>query len=190
MTARSTPTDLPERLRREGYKVVEEAEVLAWELRDAHHRPRLPKFRSVEGISIGEVRTDIEFGNFHALSTAIFGDPKPSEEAEAAFRKDFHRKVKEEGHSDRFLACLGTQPIGRAGLEIAGDVARLWGTGVLPEFRGRGVYGALVLARCEEAIRRGATLALVTARTGTSGPILKHHGFRTVGVLRIFEARW
>jgi GNAT superfamily N-acetyltransferase len=184
------PSDLPDRLLREGYKVVEETELLSWELRDGNSRPRLPEFRPVDGVSVNEVRTDGEFDAFLRLSTAIFGDPVPSAETLEGFRGEFHRKLREEGHTDRFIAWLGSEPIGRAGVEIVGEVARLWGTGVLPQYRGRGVYGVLVYARCQEAVRRGATLALVNARVGTSGPILKHHGFRAIGVLRVFEARW
>lgn len=108
----------------------------------------------------------------------------------SAFGKEFERAVRETGHSDRFVAWEGTTPVGRGGLEIVGEVARLWGTGVLSEHRRRGIYGRLVRARCEEAVRRGATLALTTARVGTSGPILKHHGFRSVGSVRLYEARW
>jgi len=190
VTSLSVPPDLPDRLVRQGYRAIEETDVLAWELRDPALRPRLPEFRPVAGISIEETRTDDEFDAFLRLSTAIFGDPEPSAETLEGFRNAFHRNLRDQGHSDRYLARSGPEPIGRAGMEVVGEVARLWGTGVLPEHRGRGVYGALVRARCEEAVRRGATLALVNARVGTSGPILTRHGFRGVGKLRFFEARW
>ncbi|HTT45979.1 MAG TPA: GNAT family N-acetyltransferase [Thermoplasmata archaeon] len=190
ITPRSRPADLAERMRRAGFRVAEEAEVLAWELRDDRGRPRLPDFRAREGVTVREALTDSDYDGFLSLSGLIFGDPTPSVESQAAFKKEFYRMVQVDGHSDRFVAWEGTAPIGRAGMEVAGEVARLWGTGVLPERRQRGVYGLLVQARCEEALRRGATLALVTARVGTSGPILKHHGFRSVGPLRVLEARW
>jgi hypothetical protein len=98
--------------------------------------------------------------------------------------------VREEGHSERFLAWEGSRSVGRAGTEIAGKVARFWGTGVLAEHRHRGVYGALVRARCGAAAHRGAELVWVTARVGTSGPILKRHGFRPMGTVRVFEVQW
>jgi hypothetical protein len=31
---------------------------------------------------------------------------------------------------------------------------------------------------------------VVTAQTGTSGPILKHHGFRVVGPLDTYQSDW
>lgn len=186
----SRPADLSERLQGRGYRLAEEAEALAWELRDDSGGPSLPSFRPTEGVEVREALTESDYDGFLSLSTPIFGDPTPSGETMVAFRDEFDRMVRETGHSDRFVAWKGTTPIGRAGMEIVGEVARLWGTGVLPEHRRGGVYGLLVRARCEEAARRGASLALVMARVGTSGPILKHHGFRAVGSVRLFEARW
>ena len=52
---------------------------------------------------------------------------------------------------------------------------------MIAEYRGRGVYRAMVQARLAEATRRGATLALVKARAGTSAPILRKAGFRSYG---------
>ena len=190
LTPRSRPADLADRLRRHGYRLAEEADVLVWELVDPEGRPSLPDFSWSAGISVREALTESEFDAFLALSTPIFGDPVPSIEARRGFESEFRRKVREEGHSDRFLAWEGTQPIGRAGMEIAGHVARFWGTGVVPEHRRRGAYGVLVRERCDSAARRGAELALVTARVGTSGPILKRHGFRPMGTLQIFEVQW
>lgn len=190
ITPRSVPRGLPRRLAREGYRKIEETEVLAWELFDERDRPRIPIFRPAGDVDVREVRSDAEFDAFLGLSPPIFGDPPPPEETRTGFRERFRRQIAAVGHSDRFVAWKGSEPIGRAGMDLEGDVARFWGTGVLPPFRGRGVYGVLVKARCDEAVRRGARLALVSARTGTSGPILKHHGFRPVGSLELYEVRW
>jgi GNAT superfamily N-acetyltransferase len=184
------PEDLPERLAKRGFRVTEEAQALVWELLDENGNARLPEFRSPAGVVAREAVTEDDYDGFLSLSTPIFGDPVPSMASVKAFTAEFGRMIRETGHSDRFVAWEGTTPIGRAGLEVVGEVARLWGTGVLPQYRRHGVYGLLVRARCEEAVRRGATLALTTARVGTSGPILRHHGFRVVGPVRLFEARW
>ncbi len=187
---RSRPADLPDRLRRRGYRTAEDAEVLVWELRDGRGDPRLPPLRAAEGVEVREVRTKSEFHEFVRLSRPIFGDPVPPEATIAAFTGEFERAMRETGRSDRFLAWKGPVPVGRAGMEVVGEVARLWGTGVLPEHRRGGVYSLLVRARCEEALRRGATLALATGLVGTSAPILKRRGFRAVGVIHRFEAHW
>jgi hypothetical protein len=186
----TAPAELGMRLERRGYRQVEEAEALVWELRRSDGSVQLPRFAMTPGINVREVATDAEYDAFQALQGSIFGDPPPPANARAKFIAEFHRTLREEGHSDRFLVSEGSLPIGRGGLEIVDGVARLWGSGVLPQHRGRGGYGALVLARCESAVQRGAEIALVTARVGTSGPILKRRGFRLVGAVRQFEARW
>jgi hypothetical protein len=190
VTPRSAPADIHEVLQRRSFRLVEEAEVLVSELLDERDEPRLPAFRPVPDVVVREAVTETEYDAFRGLSRPIFGGPEPSEESLEGFRAEFRRALEEHGHSDRYVAWGGARPIGRAGMELAGEVVRLWGTGVLPEDRGRGVYGLLVRARCDGAVRRGAKIALVIARTGTSGPILKRHGFRALGADRLYEARW
>jgi GNAT superfamily N-acetyltransferase len=56
---------------------------------------------------------------------------------------------------------------------------------VLPVYRGRGVYRALVRARWDAALARG-TLALVTQAGQMSRPILQRLGFRTLRESREF----
>ncbi len=190
LTPRSRPIDIRERLARHGYKAVEEAEVLVWELYGTKEHPRLPEFPSPAGTVVREVSTDAEFNDFNEVSRIVFGDPIPPPDTQKAFEEEFHKKLKEDGYSDRFLAYDGDIPIGLAGMTIVGRVARFWGSGVLEQHRHRGAYGALVVFRCKEAAGRGAEIALVIARVGTSGPILRHHGFRPVGTVSIFEIRF
>lgn len=188
--ARAQPENLPAKLVHAGFHVLEEAEALAWELLDEFDRPRMPDFRAARGVEVKEALTDSEYRGFLSLSGPIFGDPDPSASTLRAFREAFHQQVRDTHHSDRYVAWKGGLPVGRAGMEVVEEVARLWGTGVLPEHRQHGIYGQMVLARCQEAVRRGAKLALVTARIGTSGPILRHHGFRSVGTMQMYETRW
>jgi len=189
-TPRDAPAELPQLLEREGYRAAEETEVLVWELRDAEDRPQLPAFPPPPGISVREVRSEEEYSGYHRLTATIFGDPAPSAESLEGFLKAFRERIRRSGHSDRYLAWSGIVPVGLGGLELVDRVARFFGSGVLPEYRRRGVYGSLVRTRCVDALARGAEIALVTARVGTSGPVLKAHGFRTVGSVRVFEARW
>jgi len=190
LTPRSRPENLAGYLSRAGYKQGEEAEALFWAFADPTGKLALPDFRSVDGIAVGEANSESEYKAYLGLTSSIFGDPPLSPESQNAFMEAFHQRIREHGHSDRFVAWDAGAPVGIAGLEIADRVGRLFGSGVLPTYRGRGVYGQLVRARCEQAARRGAEIGLVTARVGTSGPILKHHGFRPVGSLRIYEVRW
>jgi ribosomal protein S18 acetylase RimI-like enzyme len=64
----------------------------------------------------------------------------------------------------------------------------LWGAAVVPAFRGRGIYRALVRARLAHAAARGATLALVHAEP-TSSPVLQRLGFGVYGQQRVLAFR-
>ncbi|WP_246007924.1 N-acetyltransferase [Gordonia oryzae] len=66
--------------------------------------------------------------------------------------------------------------VGAGGFELAGPTARFWGAAILPAYRGRGAYRALVAARLCDALGCGARLALVHAEQ-TSSPILQRIGF-------------
>ncbi len=57
------------------------------------------------------------------------------------------------------------------------DFAGLWGGSTLEQYRGRGLYTALLAARVQEAIRRGRRFLTIDA-SPMSEPIVKRHGFR------------
>jgi GNAT superfamily N-acetyltransferase len=78
-------------------------------------------------------------------------------------------------------------PVGSGGVTMADGVARLWGGGVVPSARGRGVYRAVLAARLEYATAHGATMALVKGRVETSGPILRRAGFAAYGQELIYK---
>jgi predicted GNAT family acetyltransferase len=52
----------------------------------------------------------------------------------------------------------------------------MWGGGTLPEYRGKGVYTALVAARVQEAIGRGRRFLTIDA-SPMSRPIVEKLGF-------------
>ena len=63
----------------------------------------------------------------------------------------------------------------RPGTEFAG----LWGGSTLSQWRGRGIYRALVAARAQLAVARGVRYLQVDA-SSDSAPILRRLGFRAV----------
>jgi GNAT superfamily N-acetyltransferase len=101
------------------------------------------------------------------------------------------RAAKERGRFDprgpmhHFAAYEGGRPVGfgRA-IDMAEGVAMMGGA-VLPAFRGRGVYRALVHARWEHAAARGTPL-LVTQAGRMSAPVLDGLGFVRHGDLLLF----
>jgi GNAT superfamily N-acetyltransferase len=186
----SRPLDLGERLLRRGYSALDEVEVLVYDFHDESGRTRVPDFHPPAGVLAREARNDEDYSAFVGLNAPLWDSPEPPPETRTGLEAEFRKRLADTRHSGRYVVWKESTPIGHGGLEVVGRVARFWGSGILPAYRNLGAYSALVLARCEEAVRQGAEIALVTARIDTSGPILKRHGFRVVGPISNFEVRW
>jgi hypothetical protein len=76
-----------------------------------------------------------------------------------------------------FLARLHGRIVAHGRLILEGGIAYLGGSGVLPEFRGRRVYGTLLRRRLEEAQARGYHVAAINAEP-MSRPIVTKYGFK------------
>ncbi|NGO74825.1 GNAT family N-acetyltransferase [Streptomyces sp. YC504] len=81
------------------------------------------------------------------------------------------------------LAMAGERPVSAARIELRDDAdfAGLWGGGTVAEFRGRGIYRALVAHRTRIAAARGIRYLQVDAMP-TSRPILERLGFEQLSV--------
>ena len=95
------------------------------------------------------------------------------------------RRFDPSGPAHHFAVYVDGRPVGfgRA-VDMVGGVALLGGV-VLPAYRGRGVYRALVRARWDHAVSRGTPLLVVQAGH-MSEPVLRGLGFATHGVLHLF----
>jgi GNAT superfamily N-acetyltransferase len=92
------------------------------------------------------------------------------------------------GKGGTVVAYAGGVPAAVGGVTVTDEgVARLWLGAVLESARGQGLYRAVLAARLTYAARHGATMALVKARTRTSGPILRRAGFAAYGQELIYE---
>jgi GNAT superfamily N-acetyltransferase len=87
----------------------------------------------------------------------------------------------------RIVVYADGEPAATGGCTIVDGVARLWGAGARPAFRGRGAYRLLLATRVGLAREHGATLALVKGRVQTSGPILRRAGFTSYGEERSYR---
>lgn len=78
------------------------------------------------------------------------------------------------------LALDKKKPVGYSNYRFSkdGTVLYLNGAAVLPEYRGKGIYRAMLSLRLAEARKRGCELAVTQARLGTSEPILRKSGFQ------------
>lgn len=100
--------------------------------------------------------------------------------ADPAALAQLHRCLLADERYYLFVAYSAGEPAA-AGSYIAFDrSAFLMGGVVLPAYRGRGLYRALVAARLAHARSRGIELATTHAREATSAPILERIGFETI----------
>lgn len=83
----------------------------------------------------------------------------------------------------------GTEPAGWSYLVFLPDspIVLLGGAATLPEYRGRGIYSALVAKRLAEARAEGRTAAVIQAVRSTSAPIAAKLGFREVCGLEFYS---
>lgn len=161
------PAGVGEVLRAMGASVVETVDICAHPLDRGLSSGSLPP-----GTKTEPVRTRADTALYERVSALAWGYPPPSEQ-------DIDRTF--DGQTEgMFVGYWQQTPAGAGGYGLAGDVARFWGTAVMPRFRGRGVYRALVHTRTIHARDRGARFALVHARP-TSSPILQRLGFAVYG---------
>ncbi|WP_407361102.1 GNAT family N-acetyltransferase [Microbacterium sp. LBN7] len=94
---------------------------------------------------------------------------------------------REAGEGLRVLGRLDGLAVGTGGCTIVDGFTRLWGAATLAEFRGRGVYRAVLAERLRASVELGATTALVKGRIATSAPILTRVGFEHYGDERAYR---
>ena len=102
------------------------------------------------------------------VAAAVFGGTVPPEERIARNASQYAASVPA-GEGGVIVGYAGGTAAGAAGLMVADGAARLWGGSVVEAARGQGVYRALLAARLDYGVARGATMALVKARAQTSG---------------------
>jgi GNAT superfamily N-acetyltransferase len=167
---RSRPRDLRLRLSRVGFDAVEEIDGLACtdlglpipmpsdvEVREAGAEDR-PAFDAVKAAAF-----DLPIAAAAWIDELLFACPK--------------ERVR------TVLAYVGDRPVGFAQTFWHGEIAILGGAGVLPAYRGRGVFRALVAQRLRDAREHGLRAATIQAYQRTSSPILTRLGFQKRGVL-------
>jgi GNAT superfamily N-acetyltransferase len=166
----SRPADLADRLARRGLR--------------SHPVRGMYRETSGEGPAAGahveevDERTVTDFSRVMARGWQM--DPAPLEAYNRALLADGSRRHR------LFLARQDGAPAAAAGLTAFARSIYLVGAVVLPAFRGRGLYRALILARLQWAAERGLRLATTQAREESSAPILEALGFRTLCRFPVF----
>jgi GNAT superfamily N-acetyltransferase len=169
--AHDLPADLAQRLLAAGF-VPEETETVVIAPVDAV----LGEQRLPEGVQLREVSERADFDRIAAMEEAIWGDDRDwladSLEGEHAADPSALTIVVAEAGDD--VVCAGWVRFAERT-----DFATLWGGGTMPEWRGRGVYRAVVAYRANLAAERGFRYLQVDA-SDESRPILERLGFVAV----------
>lgn len=100
---------------------------------------------------------------FVALATSGFrkeGEPIPAPLYEGALGMLHH------GRCEGFIAELAGEPVGGCAVEVAGEVATLMSTSVLPKARRQGVQLAMIAHRLKFVRDAGAKVATIQSRPG------------------------
>jgi GNAT superfamily N-acetyltransferase len=171
LRAHDQPADLPERLVAAGFAPEGPSAVLLGFAEEVAAEPVLP-----EGVVLRQVSEAEELRRFADQQTAVLGVDCSWVAAYLGARVSADPGqitilVAEAG--DRFACtalveyCPGT------------DFVALLGGATLPEWRGRGLYRAMIAARAQEAVARGFRLLHVDA-SPASAPILRRCGFHEI----------
>lgn len=166
------PADLPRRLVAAGFAPEQRETVLIGdtaELAAAHPA-------AVDGITIREARSDADAHRIAEMASEVWGDDRSWLAAEllAQVRAGTGRTVVVVAEADGRIVSSA-----RLEFEPGTDFAGLWGGATLAQWRGRGIYRALVAHRARVAARRGTRYLQVDA-TEDSRPILERMGFTAI----------
>lgn len=157
--------DLGARLETRGFRSWG-ARALALELQGREYSPSA----EVQGVDAEHLEAWAE------VLSAGWGQPLPG------VRLDCQRAL-EDPRRRAFLVFSAGQAAGTASYVLSQRSVYLTGAVVLPEFRGRGLYRALIEARLAAARAAGRDLATTHARP-TSAPLLERLGFEVLARYR------
>ena len=171
--AHDQPADLPARLRAAGFVPGQTNQVLVGLAAELATDPALP-----HGVALRWVSADADMRRIAALQSAVWG-------------QDFSwlgelliGQIAAAGDDIAVVAAEAGGEVVSAAWALffepgAGGFARLLGGSTLPQWRGRGIYRALVAARAQRAAARGAAYLQAVA-SADSAPILRRLGLVAV----------
>lgn len=141
------------------------------------------------GVTLEPVESEEQVREMVSIASAGFGHS--ADVAEAMVRERLSYLALPERRGGFLLARVSGMAAGYAGWRDSGDgrCVYLSGAATLEEYRGRGIYSALLAARLSGAAERGRAWAAVQANPETSSPILRRHGFEQRCAVEVYEYR-
>jgi GNAT superfamily N-acetyltransferase len=166
------PADLPDRLRAAGFEPEDQETVLIAESADIVDRLRGRE--TVDGITIRLVGDRADFERIAAMESTVWNDDW------SWLADDLVRRY-DSGLTDIYVAEADGQVVSAAWAVYKKntDFTGLWGGSTLAEWRGKGIYKALVATRAARAVAQGYKYLHVDA-SDDSSPILQRLGFLAV----------
>ena len=166
--AHDLPANIPERLLAAGFVPEQTETVMVAETAQLVTRVNLPP-----GVTIATVHEPADCHQIARLQAEVWGG-----DFSWLVTDLLDRKAAAPGDLVILVAKVGGHVVSAAWLVFAdaGDFAGLWGGATLTEWRGRGIYKALVALRAEAARERGVKFLHVDA-SDDSKPILQRVGF-------------
>ncbi|MEI8409904.1 MULTISPECIES: GNAT family N-acetyltransferase [unclassified Kribbella] len=166
------PADLPDRLRAAGFVPEDEETILIAE--SAAIAERLRGRDSVDGVVVRLTTDRNDFERIAAMESSVWGE-------DWSWLTDELVRHHTSGHTDIYVAEAAGQVVSAAWAvyKPGTDFTGLWGGSTLPDWRGRGIYKALVAVRAARAIELGYKYLQVDA-SDNSSPILQRLGFLPV----------
>jgi GNAT superfamily N-acetyltransferase len=166
------PADLPDRLRAAGFEPEDQETVLISESADIVDR--LAGRDSVDGVTIRLVSDRADFERIAAMESTVWDE-------DWSWLTDDLIRRHATGLTDIYVAEAGGVVVSAAWAVYKEntDFTGLWGGSTLAEWRGKGIYKALVAVRAARAVAQGYKYLHVDA-SDDSSPILQRLGFLAV----------
>jgi len=167
------PSDLVERLRAHGFAVEEDEAIMAIDLSELGET-----HRASAGISIRRIVDPGDLGDYELVERQVWGDDtRQFMEYLSASLRDYP------GYQSIYVAYVDDRPVcaARVNFSTGSTFASLWGGSTVKEFRGRGIYSAMLDLRLREARDRGYSFVTIDA-SPMSRPIVERRGFRLLAM--------
>jgi GNAT superfamily N-acetyltransferase len=168
------PADLGQRLLAEGFVPGEEEALMVAEVAGLVGGSRtLADVRLPDGVRLVPVTDEAGIGRLIEVHDRVFGT------GHAQLRSSLTAQLRDSPRSMAMVVAMaGDQPVCSARVDFyaGSEFAGLFGGGTLPQWRGRGIYRALVAYRTQLAVARGYRYLQVDA-SPESRPILERLGF-------------
>ncbi len=125
-----------------------------------------------------EVTTEEEVRAHVKVAGEIWGYQEKT--LQAAFQERMYYLQSVNRRGGYTIALDGNKPVGYSNYRLSNDRKALYlnGAGVLPDYRGKGLYRNMLTRRLHAAKEQGCEIAVTQGRLGTSEPILRKLGFK------------